>query len=109
MKRWVIGLLIFLFLHCGYVALAQGVFATEKGEAGKQVLSLPFPFYNEKFGAAAGYVYGVTGYPQQPSAILTTVMAGTHGSVMGFLRGRDLQMPFFKFNKSEIEKEVRPC
>jgi len=42
---------------------------------------------------AAGYVYGVVGQPQKQSALLATVMAGTKGSAMGFLVGRDIQMP----------------
>ena len=58
-----------------------------------RTLSLPFAFYNENFGFAAGYVHGVVGYPQKQASLLATVMAGSKGSVMGFLVGRDIQMP----------------
>lgn len=56
-------------------------------------ISIPYGFYNENFGAAAAYVYGVTGYPQKHSALLGTVMAGTEGSMMAFFIGRDINVP----------------
>ena len=77
-------------------SLGVGVFVGPDRKAKPQKLSLPYPFYNESFGAAIGYVYGVTGHPQKQSALLATAMAGTQGSAMGFLIGRDLQMPRVK-------------
>lgn len=74
-------------------ASAQGVALTPDGEPAEQVLSVPYAFYNETFGVAAGYVYGVVGYPQKQSLLLATVMAGSQGSAMGFLMGRDIQIP----------------
>ena len=74
-------------------AFAQGVMLTPDGEPAEQVLSVPYAFYNEAFGVAAGYVYGVVGYPQKQATLLTTVMAGSRGSAMGFLLGRDIQIP----------------
>ena len=38
-------------------------------------------------------MYGVVGHPQKQSTLLATVIAGSKGSVMGFLAGRDIQMP----------------
>jgi hypothetical protein len=95
---------------------AAGVFVGPDGKHKKTTLNLAFPFYNEKFGAALGYVYGITGWPQPQSALLTTTMAGTAGSGMVFLVARDLQLPgtrrwfvdpvtsvgFFKDNQSYI-------
>ena len=40
---------------------AQAIFVDEEGRSSKQVLSLPYAFYNETFGFAGAYVYGVTG------------------------------------------------
>ena len=71
-----------------------GVFVGPDEKAEPRILSLPYGFYSENFGLAAAYVYGITGYPQKQSAILGTVMAGTKGSAMGFLIGRDLQAPW---------------
>jgi hypothetical protein len=55
---------------------------------------LPYAFYNETFGFAAGYVHGLVGIPQKQATLLATAIAGSEGSAMGFLAGRDLQAPF---------------
>ena len=84
------------FLICGCfvgIAFGQGVAIGPDGKSSSQVLSLPYAFYNEKFGAAVGYVYGVVGYPQKQSSLLATVMAGSRGSALGFLIGRDIRVP----------------
>ncbi len=57
------------------------------------ILSIPYGFYNENFGVAAAYVYAKGNYPQRDSMLLGTVMAGTKGSVLGFLMGRNLPIP----------------
>ena len=86
--------IFFLFVLLTSVSsFGQGVRVGPDGEASKQTLSLPYAFYNENFGFAAGYVYGVVGQPQKQSTLLATVMAGSKGSAMGFLVGRDIQMP----------------
>ncbi len=41
-----------LLVSDGY---AQGVFIDSDGKTSTQVLSLPYGFYNENFGLAAGY------------------------------------------------------
>jgi len=56
------------------------------------VISLPYAFYNESFGLAAGYVYMVNGYPQPGAGVLGTVMAGTEGSAMGFFMGQNIRV-----------------
>jgi len=58
------------------------------------VLLLPFPFYNENFGAAAGAVYGLNGYPEPQSRLIATAFAGSHGAAMMFLAGQDLRTPW---------------
>jgi hypothetical protein len=40
-----------------------------------------------------GYVYGVVGRPKKQATLLAAAIAGSNGSAMGFLVGRDLQMP----------------
>jgi hypothetical protein len=57
------------------------------------ILAIPFGFYNESFGGAAAYVYAKGNYPQRDSMLLGTIMAGTKGSVLGFLIGRNLPIP----------------
>jgi hypothetical protein len=95
--RQIVFAVFFLFvLLTGGSALGQGVRVGPDGEVSKQTLSLPYAFYNENFGFAAGYVYGVVGHPQKQSTLLATVMAGSKGSAMGFLVGRDIQMPHVK-------------
>ena len=76
----------------------------EDDERPLNVLSVPFPFYNESFGVAGGYAYGVVGYPERQSALIASVMAGSQGSAMGFLIGRDLRLP--KFDRLFIDPVV---
>lgn len=56
-------------------------------------INLPYGFYSEHFGLAAGYVRGISGYPQPQSSLLGTVMAGTNGSVLFFGMANDLKLP----------------
>ncbi len=67
----------------------EAVEATKPPDA----LNVFFPFYNDSFGAAVGYAYGVVGYPERQSALIGSAMAGSQGSGMGFLVGRDLRLP----------------
>ncbi len=53
-------------------------------------INLPYAFWNETFGFAAGYVYAVNGSPQPQAGLVASVMAGTEGSVMGFLMGQNI-------------------
>lgn len=75
-------------------AFGQSIRVGPNGEVVESTLSLPYAFYNETFGFAAGYVYGVVGKPQPQASLLATTVAGSGGSAMGFLVGRDLQMPY---------------
>ena len=61
--------------------------------SGDQVVNVPFAFYSEFFGAAAGFVTYRSGYPQPQARVLGTIMVGSKGSVMGFFMGRDIRMP----------------
>lgn len=93
MKRLVWIFLVLLPL-AGQTAFGQSVFVGPDQEPQKKILSVPFPFYNDSFGAAVGYAYGVLGHPQPQSTLLTAVTAGTKGSAMGFLIGSNLLPPF---------------
>jgi hypothetical protein len=59
----------------------------------KQTLSLPYPFFSNSFGAALGFVHAKIGYPQKQASLLGTIMAGTKGSAMALLMGRDIELP----------------
>ena len=84
---------IWMILATALPCFGQAVFVGPDGKTQPQTLSLPYAFYNESFGFAAGYTKGVVGSPQKQSALLGTIIAGTHGSAMGFLIGRDLKIP----------------
>jgi hypothetical protein len=88
---WLI--LLFLFFPC-HLAFGQSIMVGPDGKFEKNTLNLPFAFYNESFGFAAAYVYAMTGYPQKQAALISSVMVGSKGSGLGFIMGRDLQMPF---------------
>jgi hypothetical protein len=91
-KQMVQAVVLFLVFIYSNLAYAQGVAVGPDGQFSQQTLSLPYAFYNENFGFAAGYVYGKVGSPQKQATILTTAIIGTDGG-MGFLVGRDIQMP----------------
>jgi hypothetical protein len=88
---------LYLFLLAALIPVSpvfgQGIRVGPDGQVVESTLSLPYAFYNEHFGFAAGYVHGVVGRPQKQATLLATAIAGTKGSAMGFLMGRDLQMP----------------
>ena len=67
--------------------MGQDIYVSPDGHFEEKTLSIPYAFYNEAFGFAAAYAHGKVGYPQKQSAILGTVMAGTKGSIMGFVIG----------------------
>jgi hypothetical protein len=92
MNKRVIGWTIFLLFISLHTALAQGIRVGPDDQFSEQTLSLPYAFYNENFGFAAGYVYGKVGSPQKQALVLATAIVGTKGG-MGFLVGRDIQMP----------------
>jgi len=74
-------------------APGQGVRVGPDGQVTESSLNLPYAFYNEQFGFAVGYVSGYVGWPQKQATLLATVIAGSTGSAMGFLVGRDLKLP----------------
>jgi hypothetical protein len=93
MKQTAFGITLVVILLTAGSSFGQGIRVGPNGEFSEQTLSLPYAFFNESFGFAVGYVYGVVGRPQKQATLLATAMAGTKGSAMGFLVGRDLQMP----------------
>ena len=95
MKKCLTPLFGVLFFFAVQTAFAQGVRVGPDGQFSPQTLSLPYAFYNEKFGFAAGYVYGKVGSPQKQATMLTTAIVGTNGA-MGFLVARDIQMPLIE-------------
>jgi hypothetical protein len=93
-RQMIRGIIIFLaFIGCS-LAYGQSIMVGPDGKFEKNVISVPYAFYNESFGAAGAYAYAVTGWPQKQAALIATAMAGTKGSALGFLMARDLQMPF---------------
>ena len=95
MKKWLTVLMVILVFFSGRAAYAQGVRVGPDGEFSPQTLKLPYAFYNENFGFAGGFVYGKVGSPQKQATILATAVVGTQGG-MGFLVGKDIQMPLIE-------------
>lgn len=103
-----------LFVFHTQIVYDQTIRVGPNGEASAQTLRLPYAFYNETFGLAAGFVHGKVGSFQKQAALLAAVMVGSKGSALGFLMGRDLQMywvvrlfldhviqfDYFKYNES---------
>ena len=95
MKKWLTLLLAIIAFFAGRTVFAQSVRVGPDGEFSQQTLSLPYAFYNESFGFAGGYVYGKVGSPQKQATMLATAIVGTKGA-MGFLVGKDIQMPLIE-------------
>ena len=96
MKKNLFIVFLLLVLLTDVPSFGQSIRVGPDGEFREQTLSLPYAFYNDSFGFAVGYVYGVVGRPQKQATLLATLMAGTKGSALAFLVGRDLQMPRVK-------------
>lgn len=75
-------------------AYAQGIAVTREGVSKPMALALPYAFYNASFGAAAGYVYGVTGWPQKQATLLATLIGGTNSALAFYGLARDVRVPF---------------
>jgi hypothetical protein len=91
MRHW--GVLLALLIP--EIARAQEIAVGPDGKPFQQSFALPYAFYNEKFGAAAGFAYGTAGYPQPQATMLITGMGGTEGSGMLFFIGNNIQAPYF--------------
>jgi hypothetical protein len=106
MKQIAFGVFLLLILLSGMSAFGQAVRVGPNGEFSEQTLSLPYAFFNESFGFAVGYVYGVVGRPQKQATLLVTVMAGTKGSALGFLELR----PFYRsqqINGEDVDEDIK--
>ena len=95
MKKWLTLLMTSFVFFAGQTIFAQSIRVGPDGEFLQQTLSLPYAFYNESFGFAGGYVYGKVGSPQKQATMLATAIVGTKGA-MGFLVGKDIQMPLIE-------------
>jgi hypothetical protein len=91
-RKWLAGLLTILLVLTAQTVFSQSIRVGPDGQFSEQTLKLPYAFYNENFGFAGGFVYGKVGKPQKQALILATGIVGTKGG-MGFLVGRDIQMP----------------
>ena len=75
-------------------ALAKGIPGGTTKASDSKELKLPYAFYNDAFGAAVGFVYGSTGYPQPQATTLGTVIAGSNSAVAFYLLSRDIRVPY---------------
>jgi hypothetical protein len=94
MKRTLLGLLVLFILSAGTTVFGKNVYVGPDKKFESKTLSVPYGFYNENFGAAVGYVYARIRYPEKQSALISTVMAGSNGSALGFFMGKDLRLSF---------------
>lgn len=87
----VVLFMLFVFAACPVHAADEAQAAAKPPEP--QTLSVPFGFYNDSFGVAAGYVYGGTGYPQPQATLLATLIAGSNSALAFYLISRDVIVP----------------
>jgi len=84
--------LFLMFTYCP--ALAQDSTEGTAKAPDSQELKIPYAFFNTAFGAAVGYVYGGTGFPQRQSTVLATVIAGSNSALAFYLLSRDILVPY---------------
>jgi hypothetical protein len=77
-------------------AQAQSVRVGPDMKSERNTLAVPYPFYNDSFGVAAGYVYAKTGNRDKPHDFITTGAVGSKGSAMVFFAGRNYRLPISK-------------
>jgi hypothetical protein len=81
-----------MFMVCPALALDGSEDAVKVQDP--NVLKVPFAFYNSSFGAAVGYAYGGTGFPQKQSTLLLTIIAGSNSAYAFYLLSRDIKVPY---------------
>lgn len=96
--RFKIGQALIAIVICLSLPLVCYSEETSHGSAAEDSLELklPYAFYNDSFGAAVGYVYSVIGFEQKQASFISTIIAGSKGSAMGLLMGRDFRLPWNK-------------
>ena len=78
----------------GQFASGATIMVNTNGEFAPASFLLPYAFYNQYFGAAAGVAYGASGSPQKQMSYVASAMAGTAGSGALYFLGKDVQLPF---------------
>ncbi len=86
--------IVFFSLLCACGVYAQSILVSPDKVLEKKVLKAPYAFYNEAYGAAGGFVFGITGAPQDQAAVVISAVAGDTGSYSLFLLERNIQIPF---------------
>lgn len=87
LPKYVVLMVVVLLGACPFAAAHGKEGAPPEPQTEPQALALPFPFYNEKFGGALGFVYGLNAFPEKQSRLIATAFAGTNGAAMLFLAG----------------------
>lgn len=93
-------LLIFYILVCTALSAPNLMGQSRTIDLGDEFevkkLVVPYAFYNENLKFALGATYGVTGWPQEQAALLTSAIVSTNGSNALYFFGRNLQVPPFE-------------
>ena len=95
-RKGVLFFFVFFSLFCSYGAYAQTILVTPEKGFEKQVLTVPYAFYNEAYGTSVGFLYGVAGAPQDQAAVVISAVVGDTGSYSLFFLERNIQVPFMK-------------
>ncbi|UCD56923.1 MAG: BamA/TamA family outer membrane protein, partial [Candidatus Hydrogenedentota bacterium] len=103
MRNHILWLAVLLCVCSSGLAHAQGGTIDPRDETQVEKLLIPYAFYNDYFEAAGGIAFSILGFPQRQMGLVGTVIAGSNGSVSGYLLGRDIQLPvgerlFLDFN-----------
>ncbi|MEI6084706.1 MAG: BamA/TamA family outer membrane protein [Verrucomicrobiota bacterium] len=96
MRKYAIKFLCLVLLGLAYLAPANAatIMVDTNGQFTPTSFLLPYAFYNEHFGFAAGAAYGASGWLQPQMSYVVSAMAGTSGSGAAYFLGKDIQMPF---------------
>ncbi len=95
MKKYLCLFAVLFSLSCLGNAYGQNILASAGKEFKVKKLQVPYAFYNEDFGASAGYVYGLIGWPQRQATTVATLIGGTNDTIALYFLARNVQSPFF--------------
>lgn len=99
MRELSIGRIATLFLVAMLLSLltlpayGQSIIVGKDKTPEASVLALPYAFFNQSFGGAAGFVYGLSGTPQKQMTFLATVIAGSDSAAALYVLSRNVQVP----------------
>lgn len=92
----IFALAVILLFVATIPAYGQGIMVGKDRSFEAKQLMLPYVFYNQNFGGAAGFVYATSGAPQKQMTLVATAIAGSNSALALYMLARDVNIPVSK-------------